>query len=129
MTTATLKEEVITEVAGLLEENTELKSTIRRLRQEAITTAEEVKKWLGIDSITFFEGDSRRQQEGYFEVNFYTDLGVMIVRNLKAKDLLTYKSFQKKVCGLTGRYLPDVEQSAWTLFLSQQLDSSLPVRG
>lgn len=105
----------------------ELKSTIRRLRQEAITTAEEVKKWLDIESVKFHNPDKLGQQEGLFEVNFQNFL--FPAHYLRAKDIIKYSTFQKKILALDGRILPDVEQGAWTLFLSQHLDSSLPVRG
>jgi len=104
-----------------LEENAKLKGTITRLRSENLESYEHIKEQLGLASIKFNRG--AKDEEGNFDVSFkqtYENIQPPLP-SLKAKDLLSFPVFMKKIMGLTGKILPDVDQTAWKLFLQDNI--------
>jgi len=115
--TKNILDSINSEIEAMKEENAKLMGTITRLRGENLDSGKQIKEQLGLIQIQFNLGP--KDDEGNFEILF--NKVIENIPPLKAKDILGYGVFRKKILGLTGRLLPDVDKTGWELFLQENI--------
>jgi len=79
---------------------------------------------LGITAVFFHRNahDENMIREGSFEVCFSD---CIVCKSLESKDVCKFQAFKKKILGLMGRVLFEIEQEEWDNFLDCCLSYSL----